>query len=203
MGPRKGDLRVFAKEATVVVDVGDNRKVVATDMINSLESKYGKGVVFACVPRAANCFEVTLNTKSLAGKLSTGVEVKGYQYSVKLLFSDIIVVSFMHLPAYILDGEIIENLHKLGVEVRSDVYRRYYPGTEIADGTRYVNVKFPPGIKSLNYLKFNTVYGPQMFKVKHDNITKICSNCLSTDHLFAECPDFRCYRCGQQGHIKK
>lgn len=204
MGPPAGDLRVFAKEATVVLDVGDNRKVPGLDVISAVEEKYGKGSLFACVPRSGNCFEVTLATSSIAEKMSTGLKMKGYIYPATLLYSDIVVVSFMHLPAYILDREIENNLRDLRCEVRSPVYRRYYPGTHVADGTRYVNIKFPSGVKSLNYLmKFNTVHGIQMFKVKHDNMTKVCSNCLSSDHLFATCPNFKCYQCGLQGHVKK
>lgn len=204
MGPPKGDTRTFAKNATVVLEVGDNKKVPATDVIVAVEEKYGKGSIYACVPRSGNLYEVTVVNSTVAEKMSTGLKIKEFTYSATLLYSDIVVVSFMHLPAYILDREIETNLRNVGVEVRSQVYRRYYPGTNVADGTRYVNIKFPPQIKSLNYLmKFNTVHGPQMFKVKHDNMSKVCSNCLSSDHLYADCPHFKCFLCGEQGHTKK
>lgn len=59
-----------------------------------------------------------------------------------------LVVSFMHLPAYIDDNEIEATLKSMGVELLSPINRRFYPGTTIADGTRYAKVRLPEHMTS-------------------------------------------------------
>ena len=87
----------------------------------------------------------------------------------------------------------------------SPIKKRMYPGTNIADGTRYVVVKFPPNISSLPYtMKFDL--GKNKFeyiRVKHDYQSKVCSKCLSSHHLYAECPMNKCYRCNHYRHLSK
>ena len=62
-----------------------------------------------------------------------------------------IIVSFMHLPAYIEDAEIEMTLRSMK--------RRLYPGTTIADETRYANVKLPDTMSSNAYtIKFQKEY---------------------------------------------
>jgi len=59
------------------------------------------------------------------------------------------------LPAYVEDDEIIEKLTDLGVRVVSPRRSRYYRGTDIADGTRYMKIKLSHHVKSLPYtMKF-------------------------------------------------
>jgi len=205
MGPEKGDDgRVFSKDSTVLLNVGDNQRVKAMDVINSIEIKFGKGAVYACVPKAGDCFEVTVPNKVIAEKLLEGVVIGEKLHDCSMLYSDITVVSFMHLPAYVTDREITDNLTKVGIESKSYIKRRYHRGTRCADGTRFLDTKFPPNVKSLNYLmKFNTVYGPQMFKVKHNNQTKVCLCCYSDEHFIKQCPEFKCFQCGVQGHSKR
>lgn len=205
MGPDTGsDVRVFGKDSTIIINVGDNQKVKALEVMRDIEQLYGKGMVYACVPKSGDCFEVTLANKAMADKLTTGVTIQDKHFDCNLLYSNIIVVSFMHLPAYITDMEIKLKLASYGIALKSQIKRRYYKGTRCADGTRFVEVTFPPHIKSLNYLmKFDTVHGPQLFRVKHNNQTKVCSLCLSEDHLVKDCPDFKCFKCGVQGHAKR
>lgn len=207
MGSGEGgdnDFRIFDKNCTVLLNVGDNNKVTALSVINNVESVYGKGMVYACVPKAGDCYEVTLANKDTSDKLTTGVRIDSKSYDCSLLHSDITVVSFMHLPAYIRDVDIAKQLTDLDIELKGKIKRRYHKGTRCADGTRFVKVKFPEKVKSLNYLmKFNTVYGPQMYRVIHNNQTKVCSCCYSDTHLIKDCPEFTCYRCGVQGHMKR
>lgn len=204
MGPDTGeDTRVFDKDCTVILNVGDNQRVKAIDVIRDIDSKYGKGSAYACIPKSGDCFEITLVNKHLAEKLTEGVIIADKNFDCGLIYSDIMVVSFMHLPAYITDTEIKVKLASYGIALKGRIKRRYYRGTRCADGTRYVKCEFPKHIKSLNYLmKFDTVHGPQMFRVKHNNQTKVCSICLSDEHLRKDCPEFKCFRCGVQGHTK-
>jgi len=204
MGLERGDIRTFGKEATVTIKVGDNHKITAGDIIQCVEKTYGIGSVFACIPRAADGYEMTVSTKTVAEKLSQGVRFQDRVFDCNLLVSDTVVVSFLHLPAYILDQEIEEKLQQLGIKILSPVERRYYKGSNVADGTRIVKVKFPKQIVSLSYLmKFNTAYGPQLFRVIHNDQTKVCALCYSQSHLMAECDQFVCFRCEGQGHVKR
>ncbi len=58
------------------------------------------------------------------------------------------MVSFFNLPSYIEDEEIIQKLISWGVTPTLPVRRRYYPGTTVADGTRFLRVKFPKEVVS-------------------------------------------------------
>ncbi len=54
------------------------------------------------------------------------------------------------------------------------IKRRVYPGTNIANGTRYVKVKFPKEITSLPYrAQFETAEAAQYFSVIHDGQEKL------------------------------
>jgi hypothetical protein len=53
------------------------------------------------------------------------------------------------LPSYIEDEDIISKLQAKGIKLVSPVYRRAIPGTQVADGTRFVKCVFPPGFVAL------------------------------------------------------
>lgn len=77
MGPDTGsDVRVFGKDSTIIINVGDNQKVKALEVMRDIEQLYGKGMVYACVPKSGDCFEVTLANKAMADKLTTGVTIQ-------------------------------------------------------------------------------------------------------------------------------
>lgn len=61
------------------------------------------------------------------------------------------MVSFLRLPNYIEDEEIIKKLVGWGVPPILPLRRRYHPGTKMADGTRFMKVKFPQEVTSLPY----------------------------------------------------
>ena len=194
------------KELTLIVDVDDNKRVSARSVIEEAEIICGEGNVLAVVPRSGNIYEVTVKDKRSSDELvNTPFEIDGKRFKCDAIYSEEKVVSFLHLPAFIPDSEIKRKLDDYHAEMMSPIKRRMYPGTNIADGTRYVVVKFPPNISSLPYtMKFDL--GKNKFeyiRVKHDNQSKVCSKCLSSDHLYAECPMNKCYRCNDYGHLSK
>ena len=203
----KAEMKKFSykKECTVVIDVGDNRKIAAGELINFLSQQVGD-VVRACVPKGPNHYEVTFDDVIQTRSISDieYLECNGAKISARLLHSETVVVSFLHLPAYIRDEEIEERLKGMHIEILTPIYRRYYKGTQIADGTRYVRVKFPPEIKSLPYsMKFKTVDGVEYFRVLHNNQLKVCYNCMSDSHVIKDCPNIKCHFCKENGHYVK
>lgn len=114
------------------------------------------------------------------------------------------VVSFLNLPTYVLDEEITRKLQDWGVTVASTIKRRMWPGTDIADGTRFLKVKFTDTVKSLPYsTKFETVGGTEHFRVIHDRQVKVCRLCIQPGHIVRDCPNFNCFKCGKQGHYAR
>jgi hypothetical protein len=74
----------------------------------------------------------------------------------------------MYIPAFIEDDEIIDKLNEKGIRVVSQVYRRVIPGTQVADGTRFMRCVFPPNVVALPW----TI----PFKVgKTLSITNVCT----------------------------
>ena len=107
------------------------------------------------------------------------------------------MVSFLNVSYYVPDSEIKEKLEDFGAELITPIRRRMHPGTQIADGTRYVVIRFPQERQSLPYtMKFSTgINSHEYIRVIHDNQQKVCTKCYETGHVFAKCPDNMCYRC--------
>lgn len=79
-----------------------------------------------------------------------------------------------------------------------------WPGTDIADGTRILKVKFNDVVKSLPYsTKFETLGGTEHFRVIHDRQVKVCHLCIQPGHIVRDCPSFRCFKCDKQGHYAR
>ena len=200
-GGRRSD-----KEQTVLVDVGDNRSVSAMSVIKSVEEKVGEGEVLACVPKSGNLFEITLKENDSVELIcDTGFEVKGSKFKPNAVFSRERMVSFLNVSYYVPDEEIRKKLEEFGAELVTPIKRRMHPGTQTADGTRYVVVRFPVERQSLPYtMRFPTgVNSFEYIRVIHDNQQKVCTKCFESNHVYANCPDNICYRCKSSGHLAK
>ena len=191
----------YSKECTIRIEGIQTNHVKAITVIESVEKITGLNTVLAVVENDAVSYDVTLNTKDDATKLIQGVEIENTDYNCSLLFSDTTVVSFMKLPSFIKDEEIIERLISKGIKIVSPVYRRAIPGTQVADGTRYMKCIFPPGFVALPWtMPFTVGSVTKYYRVVHNNQTKVCSLCLMPDHIQRDCPHYQCNGCGQQGH---
>jgi len=196
--------RVYAKEATVTVDLTEVRGAKAEDIIKAVTEKIGVGKILAVRPKQMDNYEVTLEKEEDTEKLMDGLIINGKNCEIQKLKNRDYVVSIMHLPAYLDDEDILKKLEGWGVFPLSKIRRRVYPGTSIEDGTRFVKTRFPKEVISLPYsTKFETEEGPQFFRVMHSHQVKTCRLCTSPDHIVKDCPDNKCYRCGEMGHFAR
>ncbi len=78
-------------------------------------------------------------------KLMDGLLLDGQFEIKKKLCKTERMVSFLHLPNYIKDKEIIQKLVDWGVNPILPLRRRFYQGTTVADGTRFFKSKIPTG----------------------------------------------------------
>jgi hypothetical protein len=194
----------FTRELSVKVDVLDNTKVKAMDIIKAVTEVAGVGSLLACIPKSGNVYEITLADKESVQIVSPGLSVGDHTFKCMEVVLDELVVSFLHLPAYVSDEQITNKLNELGVEILGSIKRRVYPNTEIADGTRHVKVRFPPQIKSLPYsMKFFDGEANAYYRVIHNKQVKVCNNCMAENHVFRECPENRCFKCSDYGHLSR
>lgn len=196
--------RIYAKEATATIDVGKVQNGGAEDIIRAIKDKIGVGKILAVRPKLNKQYEVTFEKEEDCDVLLNGLQIKGQTCEVRKLQERENVVSFMHLPVYLDDEDIIEKLQGWGVTPVTQIKRRFYPGTDIEDGTRYLKVKFPKEVTSLPYsTRFETAEGLQHFRIIHSKQVKTCRLCLSPEHIVKDCPEFKCFKCEEQGHFAR
>ncbi|KAL0147143.1 hypothetical protein M9458_057667 [Cirrhinus mrigala] len=196
--------REYLREATVTIDVEGVTDLRAMDIIKAISERIGEGKILAVRPKQNKEYEVTLESEEETEFLMDGITINGMDCEVKRLQNRDYVVSFMHLPAYLDDREILNKLEGWGVSPISKIKRRVYPGTNIEDGTRFVKTRFPREVPSLPYsTKIETAEGPQYFRVMHSHQVKTCRLCMSPDHVFKDCPAFTCFKCGERGHFAR
>lgn len=194
-------MRKYEKELTVFVEC-EGKEIGPMALLKAASTIAGNILAFRQINK--DKFELTVSTLQGKSRLLDGFRVGETNVHGRDITADELVVSFLGLPAYIEDEEIVSKLLSWGVSAVSEVRRRMWPGTDVADGTRFVRVRFTDTVQSLPYsVRFNTAAGPEYFRVLHDRQVRVCRGCLRPDHVLRDCPDFLCRNCGGQGHYAR
>jgi hypothetical protein len=165
--------------------------------------------VFACVPKSGNIFQITAADNITAELLLDGLDIAGRAYDcceVVHTLNRPVLVSIMHLPAYIEDDVITTKIMDLDSDIQfaSPIRRHYYRGTSVADGTRIVTLRLSPKPRSLPYtMTFPYGDSSDYYRVIDNNQVKLCRICNSDCHLMQDCPHFLCHKRVLQGHMKR
>ncbi|KAK0135237.1 Gag polyprotein [Merluccius polli] len=192
----------YEKELTVCVELQGSEKVTAGELMKAVIGMCGG--LLACRMTGERKYELTMANEKAKDKLLDGMKIGSVSVLARELVSDEMVVSFLNLPAYVKDEEILQKLKDWGVSPASPIKRRMWPGLGIPDGTRFLKVKFTDKVQSLPYSrKFTTALGTDFFRVIHDRQVKVCKLCIKPGHILRDCPDFVCFKCGDQGHYAR
>ncbi|KAK7878415.1 hypothetical protein WMY93_034341, partial [Mugilogobius chulae] len=133
---KQEEQRRFIKELTVVLELEGGSEVSPMALIRAVKEESGN--ILACRQISKQKYEVTVTTAKAKERLLDGFRIGETKVHGRDVTTDELVVSFMGLPAYIKDEEIEGKLLFWGVTPVSEVRRRMWPGTTVADGTRWV-----------------------------------------------------------------
>uniref|UniRef100_A0A8C7H7X2 CCHC-type domain-containing protein n=1 Tax=Oncorhynchus kisutch TaxID=8019 RepID=A0A8C7H7X2_ONCKI len=192
----------YGKEYTVAIKLEGEDKVTTMELLRAIKEVCGE--VVGCRMKGEKKYEITMRNERGKERLMDGLRIK----DTKILARDInvkeLVVSFMNLPVYVEDGVILSKLSSWGVTAISEIRRRVWPGTEVVDGTRFCKVKFTEKVTSLPYsTRIETLEGAEYFRVIHDKQVRVCRMCIQPGHIVKDCPEFQCFKCGNQGHYAR
>lgn len=194
--------RNYEKRLTVLVEIEGEDRITMMELLKKVREECG--VVIGCRYKTPREYELTMEGENGKEKILDGLKIKNSRIMVKEINNTELVVSFLGLPTYIQDEEIMRKLTEWGVTAVSRIKRRMWPGTDIADGTRFLKVKFTDTVKSLPYsTKFETMGGTEHFRVIHDRQVKVCRLCIQPGHIVRDCPSFMCFKCNKQGHYAR
>jgi hypothetical protein len=173
-------------------------------IIKAVDDKTGVGKLFGLRKKSESEYELTMEKETDCENLVDGLLINGQMCEMRKLCAMERMVSFLNLPNYINDEEVLQKLTSWGVTAILPLRRRFYPGTTVADGTRFIKVKFTKDVVSLPYYtKFETEEGEKFFRVIHDHQVKTCRICSSVEHEKKDCPQFTCRECLEQGHYAR
>lgn len=194
--------KILDKTLNLNVELIGEDKIPMMELLNAVKKVCGK--VIGCRFKGQNKYEITMSNPKGKERLLDKLKIKQTKVMAREVGRNEMVVSFLNLPTYITDEEILTKLRIWGMQATSPIKRRKWAGTDIYDGIRILRVKFNEHVSSLPYsTKFETLEGTEYFRVIHDNQVKVCRLCVQPGHILRDCPDFKCHKCGMNGHYAR
>lgn len=193
--------REYKKETTLTMNVKNPEHLTVMMIIKAVEDKTGIGKLHGLRKKTDFEYELTLEKETDCEHILDGILINGQMCEMRKLCATERMDSFLNLPNYISNEEVLKKLTSWGLTPILPLRRRFYPGTTVADGTRFIRVKFPKDVLSLPHnTRFETEEGIKYFRVIHDHQVKNCRICSSVEHEKKDCPHFICRECLEQGH---
>ncbi len=206
MSGERGD-PISPKEKTVTINVKDNTKIKASDVIKNIEESLGEHSIVACIPKGGDIYEVTvIEPEAIDVLIETGLKVNNNTFKAEALYTREKVVSFMNVSHYVSDAVIERLLLEFGCQLKSEIRRKCHPDSTIENGIRTVRVRLPEGRTSLPYsMRIPTGKDSSEYvRVRHDNqAKKMCTKCFELNHTYLRCPENKCFKCAQFGHVAR
>ncbi|KAK0135238.1 hypothetical protein N1851_028923 [Merluccius polli] len=137
------------RKLTLAIEIQGESVVTMMELLREIRKECG--VVMGCRRKGEKKYEVTMKEAEGRGKLLDGLRIKDCRVVVQNIVTDEMIVSFLNLPVYMSDSEVTAKLTEWGVKAISPIKWRMWPGTEVADGTRFMRVKFTEAVRSLPY----------------------------------------------------
>ena len=131
---------IFEKRLTLVVEIEGTDRITMMELLRKVKEECGE--VIGCRFKNPKSYELTMKTEEGKAKMMDGLRIQNNTVMAREINNDEMVVSFINLPTYIDDETILSKLRDWGVIPVSRIRRRMWPGTDIADGTRYLKVRF-------------------------------------------------------------
>ena len=99
------------EEATIKINDIDINTYKTHDVINSLEDLCGK-IVLVVVPNVEEglSYDITLSVAGNAHTLHSGIKINGEEFNCNFKQPDIVVLSFLFIPSYVEDEELLSRL---------------------------------------------------------------------------------------------
>ncbi|XP_044043691.1 uncharacterized protein LOC122872061 isoform X2 [Siniperca chuatsi] len=132
----KKTVKKFDKNLTVCVELQGEGKVTTPELKKAVRELCGG--LLACRMTGEKKYELTMMNEKGKERLLEGMKIGEVTAMARELNNGELVVSFLNLPAYIEDEDILNKLKSWGVSASSPIKRRMWPGTNVADGTRFL-----------------------------------------------------------------
>lgn len=103
---------IYDRDLTVALELQGSEPVSAIELMRAVRGLCG-GLV-ACRVNGIKTFEVTVSHVKCKDRILDGFKIGNTKVLAKALCNDELVVSFLNLPAYISDSDIIKKIRELG-----------------------------------------------------------------------------------------
>ena len=147
---------------------------------------------------------VTLKSEQAKYKiLNSEISLKNRSVNFFEIDKNVTNVTIKDAPCEVSDQLIATHISKYGQVINGSIKRGVIKGTNIENGTRYVQI-----LNCAPILPVRTNFGRFEIRLYADNNRTECSYCQQTNHLYYRCPTKptsikTCYNCNKQGHIAK